>query len=669
MGVYRALLIGIDAYKNARGLYGCANDVDLMSAVLEEFAPRPRQIHKLVAPCIEHRALRSDESLATCENIWNALRALTHSEPGDRVLVYYAGHGLCQNLPPSFQQRRAWLGCGAIFQDELLWDVQLRDCLEQIAASCGDLTVIIDSCFAAGTPRSDEKSRQLDLSQQKTARLHPPSVSDSLPAHYDLLDDSLPRSYTIAAAADTHSRAEEQHWDEKMYGVFTYLLVQVLRESCATDPTRLARLRWADIWPQIFKRVRERAKQKSSDQKPALLGPGHNRILGGSPGVPVGTIGIEAVGAGRYRLHAGSLCGLDVGARLAVYDTLPLRLPLPGAPLDPGCVCLGEVLIVQAGAFDADAEGPELHLPPSACARLIATAPEGSLQVGLDPQLPLALAAALSASAAEDGICYSHIERHAAEAYLGYEARSDSVWLGDRLYGSPARADGLALGPLWTALSSTAQQKEIRAVLCHYRDYVRALRIARRQTSDINSRGLAFSVCRCLPDELAQYRRAPSRAFWNERRIHPDPDGRVRVAHKAPLVFVVDGDPHQPCNWVLFCCNTSGTIKRMGASEPSSLAAAQHCVIAGFDKRRREAPLEPQLPDGRSVCIDRFILLFAMLPDLPQRLQTLELASSFAATARNKKGVPVPSTPFVTRYLEVVVGDSPYREGAPHAEP
>src|SRR5689334_86551 len=92
---YRALLIGVDAYR-PKPLDGCVNDIDAVQRLLIDRAGVPREnIRRLASP---HPGARHETDLpeapATLENIRLALRALAErAAEDDRIFVYYSGHG------------------------------------------------------------------------------------------------------------------------------------------------------------------------------------------------------------------------------------------------------------------------------------------------------------------------------------------------------------------------------------------------------------------------------------------------------------------------------------------------------------------------------------------------------------------------------------------------
>src|SRR5262245_10278276 len=92
-----ALLIGIDAYAFPNELHGCVNDIDRIEKLLtgtKVNLDRSR-IRRIASP---HGP--STETPATRDNIRKELVELAgRVGPGDRVFIYYSGHGLRRAIP------------------------------------------------------------------------------------------------------------------------------------------------------------------------------------------------------------------------------------------------------------------------------------------------------------------------------------------------------------------------------------------------------------------------------------------------------------------------------------------------------------------------------------------------------------------------------------------
>lgn len=155
-GRLHALLIGIDNY-DGRPLSGCVNDIDRVQSFLE---------HKLAVPTACIRRLEAPNDLfeqnpvgaarqPTYDNMVAALQDLAgpQVQRGDRVFIYYSGHGSFEKIPLA---ETYFEGLVPIDQEEkgLLFDVELNHLLQDIADRSGDLTVILDCCHSAGATRA-----------------------------------------------------------------------------------------------------------------------------------------------------------------------------------------------------------------------------------------------------------------------------------------------------------------------------------------------------------------------------------------------------------------------------------------------------------------------------------------------------------------------------------
>ena len=148
-----ALLIGIDAYAQPGSrLAGCVNDVEAFAVFLRaqsEAAEAPCIIEKLTAP----RGREPDENWPTRPRIVAALQSLAGESvlPGDRVIIYYSGHGTRLYFTKSGTDCEALVPAGYTgSRSQLVFDFELNKLLAAIARRSGDLTVIMDCCRAAG---------------------------------------------------------------------------------------------------------------------------------------------------------------------------------------------------------------------------------------------------------------------------------------------------------------------------------------------------------------------------------------------------------------------------------------------------------------------------------------------------------------------------------------
>src|SRR4029079_1997348 len=101
---YHVLLIGVDHYKD-RALRGCVNDIDAVQRILlgERMNVPAASIRRLVSPLpgTDHDTT-VPERPASLDNVRGALMDLANPETvlaGDRVFIYYSGHGSRVDVP------------------------------------------------------------------------------------------------------------------------------------------------------------------------------------------------------------------------------------------------------------------------------------------------------------------------------------------------------------------------------------------------------------------------------------------------------------------------------------------------------------------------------------------------------------------------------------------
>jgi hypothetical protein len=166
----RALLIGINKYQNFKPLSAAVNDVRLMKTVVRKvWGFGPGQIKVLT------------DQRATAGNIRDALlNWLTlGTGPGDRVLLYYSGHGVCVpddtgDEPDGRDEALAAYDAhpaGHLRFRNVITDDELRRSLADLKDR--EVMVIADSCYSgtvtrALTPAWRSAAEQLDYTRGQT---------------------------------------------------------------------------------------------------------------------------------------------------------------------------------------------------------------------------------------------------------------------------------------------------------------------------------------------------------------------------------------------------------------------------------------------------------------------------------------------------------------------
>ena len=283
---FHALLIGIDDYGD-NSLTGCVADIDDIATFLtERLRVPPGCIRKLVAPAQDcGRSIISNEQAPTHAGIIAALRTLASDavQEGDRVFIYYSGHGSFVRSPEA-QAYHEGLVPMDYQQSGLLFDFELNRLLQAIAQRSHDLTCILDCCHSAGA------TREL-LAQRVTGRTRF-LPTECIPTHRGILEQREPRmivevqsatqavgpqAYTVVAACHADERAKECRLpveDGRSHGVLSYCLLDILQR---VEVDRLHKLRWGEIWESLKAAV----QVLNPLQRPQILGPRERRIFDG----------------------------------------------------------------------------------------------------------------------------------------------------------------------------------------------------------------------------------------------------------------------------------------------------------------------------------------------------------------------------------------------------
>jgi hypothetical protein len=139
----RALLIGIDHYRQVSGLRGCRNDVTSWSRLLVDVAGfAPSSIRTLT------------DADATKANVLSHLVWLAEgAKAGDRLVLQFSGHGsftvdLDGDEPDGYDELLCLYG----YPDEYLLDDEVREWVSTVDQDV-DLTVIFDSCHSGTMTR------------------------------------------------------------------------------------------------------------------------------------------------------------------------------------------------------------------------------------------------------------------------------------------------------------------------------------------------------------------------------------------------------------------------------------------------------------------------------------------------------------------------------------
>jgi hypothetical protein len=319
-----ALLIGIDHYSPPSGTAlpvgasGHATD--------SRFAPGATW-HSLQGPLTDVAAMHllleqtygftdirelKDEQ-ATRQGILDAINQLiADTQKGDRVVIYYSGHGSQRLDTKSSKSQRdqtivpvdAWKGVKdirdkelAVLFNKIVYDKQAR------------LTAIYDSC------NSGTMARGVTESVQRTLPYDDDDVAKERGA---VLESDLKRipqqgdAIILAAAGPTQSAVEARYPDDgQVHGAFTRALVRVLRQntqalSAEDVVSAVASILHAD--PLDF-------------QQPSVEGRVHESLFGDPVAAHELHVRVTKVAQGNLTLDVGSAGGFDVGTEFTAVKT------------------------------------------------------------------------------------------------------------------------------------------------------------------------------------------------------------------------------------------------------------------------------------------------------------------------------------------------------------
>lgn len=645
---HRVLLIGIDAYGDGANLFGCVRDIDaVQSFLVERGGVPPASILRMVA---EHPrspgqaplpAATDPATRPTRQNILGALRELASDsvQPGDRVLIYYSGHGT------SIRDEAA----GACFEalvpvdhadDKWVLDYELNPLLHAIARRSQDLTVVLDCCHSGGVTRSsDEQGRARFLPVSRVTL--PPLPAARAPAGILPSTPAGLSAFTVVAACHASETAREIVVDEgNSHGALTYVLLQLL---CAREAALLKATRWIDLWQPL----KAGLSARGLTQHPVLLGQPERPILGGafSPydaGFAVLPVPGEPT---RASLFAGLLGGLTREALVAVYGPLPPRFPeLDARGEDPLRLCTLRVEATTPVSATASVfpSGSLPALPAGARGRLVRMGPLSPLRVYLEAGVAPEVKQGLASS---DPALLTLVESAAdAEARIG--AYPDGgLWIGDDLNGAGPPLRPEQPGPLGCVPAQfagaplpTARRVEVlRAALAHYAQYVVPLRLFRSGGETLPAGSLVVQILDCdAAAQLTSLGRDPSQR-------HEAPiagSGHYLLRNGARICMQIQNLFRSDLYVSLILCTLSGRVQVLETDLRVAAGATEWCWNDGL----AFAPFEMFAPEDRGWGIERLIAVATDQPghDLRYLDQEDTLQEIIVAALRKKSLVRRP---------------------------
>jgi hypothetical protein len=628
------LLVGIDDYPAEARLRGCVSDIDAIERfLLERLQFPPSAITKLAAPLPEaSRTSQIAEQLPALATLRAALAALGSERvnPGDRVFIYYSGHGARDGrgaahlealVPVDFQH------------SGLLYDVEFNSLIQAIARRTTDLTIVLDCCHSAGATRE-----ALSATDGTSRRLPPEALANSPQAEVvlggppsslrGLVEGLAPNGpdYLVAASCQADQLALERELPPgsgQRHGVFTWALLRALE---GRTPESLREVCWSDIWPVL----RSSIAHHGSSQMPCLIGQPERHVFGGPfrPRDAGYTLARTPTG---YQVGAGTLSGLSRGALVAVYGREPDRFPPLDSPEDlrarAGLLQVTSAELASADAVPVSLEAgarpstagavgsaKAFELPEGARGRLVWPGEIDRLVVALTPY-DANLASFLESEA---GVRVVQSWGPGTEAQVGVE-RDGAFWIGDDIHGddpSGSREPPLAWIP------DGSREALVRGLIHHAR-YNSALRLARRSHDLPGALDVRLLDCN---DAEALKQVDPNAPLLPEARADPDQRYAYGLRPEDGICVTVRNRARQPLYVTLINCATSGRVELLGSGVQLAPDKRTTFWLGGNIRQ----PFTCGLPAGRSSGVDRLIAIGTTRPGVD--LAFLKLETSFEET-------------------------------------
>jgi hypothetical protein len=318
-----ALLVGIDEYApgtpaNFKKLAGCVRDTELVRTVLEDRFEFPRE---------DILVLTNAE--ATHENIVRAFREWLIARAGKdtEVLFWFSGHGSrIPDLSGSKLAERGGKESTFVAYDSRaggadgafdVSDDEMRSLLYALTRITSRVTVVTDSCHSGGATRgvqrvraADEGSKPLDFERLR---------STFWPADVPLRDDDganeveADRYVHISACSDTQLAQEIDTEDAQgtvqSHGALTFFLTQCLQNA---QPKA------------SYRSLADEAAVRLSTQIPGQTvwseGALDRELFGARFRARPAGFRARALSTEEIQIDAGSMLGLRVDSRVAIYD-------------------------------------------------------------------------------------------------------------------------------------------------------------------------------------------------------------------------------------------------------------------------------------------------------------------------------------------------------------
>ncbi len=346
-----ALLIGIDEYPLGP-LFGCKNDVGRMHRLLvERFGFGDIDIEELL------------DRKATRKGILDALeRLLARTQQGDRVVLFYAGHGSRMRdregtKASGYDETLVPIDSGGgSFQNRDITDDEIRLWLLRLVERTPYVTLLFDCCHSATLIRDRFGDGERGLPPDRSAihELPPSPIPES--ARTALTGQSTgwlaaADRYVYLGACQDHETAKEHSINSSdgpiRYGLFTYCFTKVASQLTAASSYR-----------DLFERVALLMSAQKSSQHPVCEGM-RDRVAFGVSQLPTTRyVLVTQVDGDSVELADGVPAGVLVGSEWELHPpdtkdfTISVR-PLPRARVVSVNARCARARVIQPGPLIA----------------------------------------------------------------------------------------------------------------------------------------------------------------------------------------------------------------------------------------------------------------------------------------------------------------------------
>lgn len=340
-----ALLVGINHYAShvVPDLAGCVNDVNAFHELLRShFGVADENITVLINEAATSNAIREafQERLLAPLQAW-ATASRSRDDPDEQpaILFYYSGHGSEAPSPdkPSGLDQTLVPYDGRTDGVYDIKDRELSQWLTQLTPYTTNVTVILDCSHSGSGTRGDRKQVTDVRACSPDYRPQPVAVSLVPTVMRRTIDLSQqreqPLDYVLLAACRNDERAREETFVNQRHGIFTYWLLDVLRQQPLHQP-----LTYLDLYNQVRHQLqrtygmdtqRAQTPQCEGDRDRLFLGDLRRRWLR-----------VIAEREGLIWVDSGQAYGLSTGTVLHLYPqgtdttTTPQELPIATIQVD-----------------------------------------------------------------------------------------------------------------------------------------------------------------------------------------------------------------------------------------------------------------------------------------------------------------------------------------------